>query len=431
MKRKTRWMMAALLAVGLLAGCGQEHEQKEPEKDETVSDVPDDTSKEEGHAPEDEGQWYAKGDEIEGQCFDVELEPVGEVSFRAYDPGEEAGKYGDAVFLIWKNGVIWQQLEGMTRDNVREGRILESVDAVSFGDYNQDGWDDILVISTYTDSQEEPGSEVRYYEGGSQGNFALMRELSETMTDELSVFTIAGARDYLETEFGLQKPGQTETDAGEGALDVARQLDLITAERKLWRGEEEYVDYSYMVADLDQNGRLEIINASIQGTGLFTYAKCYEVNSEGTGLEEVLLDVDAADYSAWPDFIVEEAPVYYDSASSLYWYATVDFMRNGAAENVTIQTIMAKEQGTVREEFLAADHVTATENSESHTYYDGAEAEISLGEYEKAVEERCAGMEKKTAQFGWLYMKAGEVDSYSEEELRQKLGESWDGFKIS
>ena len=102
MRRRNHWIgLAFLLALGLLAGCsrGQEPEQgqgeqqsREPEQsqeeqeDETGTDVSQDT-------PKDAGQWYAKGDEIEGQCFDAVLEPLGAVSFRSYDPGEAAGEY--------------------------------------------------------------------------------------------------------------------------------------------------------------------------------------------------------------------------------------------------------------------------------------------------------------------------------------------------
>lgn len=432
MKRRNQWLgLAFLLAVGLLAGCSQDagqepkqgQEQSQTEEEGTETEVPQDGT-------DEENGWYARGDEIEGQCFDTVLKPLGEVSFRSYDPGEDAGEYGDVVFLIKKNGVIWQQLEGMTEDNIREGLKVESVDAVSFGDYNQDGCDDILVICTYIDSQEEPTCEVRYYEGSSQGNFTLMGELSRTMTGELSTFTISGVRDYLAAEFGLQ--GEEPAEAGgtqQSTLDVAGQLDLIAANRELWRGTEDYVDYDYIVTDLDQNGRLEIMSASIQGTGLFTYASCFEVNAEGTGLDAVILG--ESEYDAWPDIIVNKARAYYDSEADTYWYEIDDYMRDGAAKGVTIQMLLTKNGESMVVEALGADLRISSENSESHTYYNADGDEVTKEEYEEAVSRRCEGMEYKTVLLGWLYMQAGEIDLFSEEELRQKLEESWSGFQIS
>ncbi len=440
MRRRNHWIgLAFLLALGLLAGCsrGQEPEQgqgeqqsREPEQsqeeqeDETGTDVSQDT-------PKDAGQWYAKGDEIEGQCFDAVLEPLGAVSFRSYDPGEAAGEYGDAVFLIWKNNAVWQQLDGMTEDNLREGLKVKSVDAVSFGDYNQDGFDDILIISTYLDSQEESVGEVRYYEGSSQGNFNLMRELSGTMTQELTSYTIAGAREYLATEFGLPKePAGAGTGGnGQSTLDAAEQLDLIAANRELWRGTEDYIDYCYIVTDLDQNGRLEVMNASLQGSGMFTYAVCYEVNAEGTGLDPI--SQGETEYDAWPDIAVNKAQVHYDSTADAYWYEIDDYMRDGAAKGVTVRMLLTKNGKSIATETLGADMRVSTENSESHTYYNGEGDEIALEEYENVVSRRCQGMEHKTVLFGWLYMEPGEIDLFSEEELRRKLEESWNGFRIS
>lgn len=420
MKKRGRWIvLISLVAAGLAAGCGGQQEPGEPEKDGVTLAVEDDT-------PKEDSQWYPKGEEIEGQCFSVRLEPVGEAEFLSYWPGEAAGENGDAVFLIQKNGVVWQQLEGVTEDNIRQGMTLKQVEAVSFGDENRDGWDDILIICSYSGQGKDTDYEVRYYEGSSQGNFLLARDQSEAVTNKLEDYTIAAVRAYLATGNGNQNEEPTEDT--KDALDTDRQLKLIADGSALWRGGDEYADYSYAVTDLDQNGRLEIVSASIQGTGLFTYVECFEVSEDGTQLDK--LSFGASEDEAGPDIIVDTSTVYYDSAEAVYWYGFDDLMRASAAESAVVKTILAKEGDAITVEALASDEISADETSESHTYYDAQGTEITKAEYDGILDQRCAGMEKKTARLSWIGGGSKEIGSYSLDEICKRLERSWEGFEI-
>ena len=51
------------------------------------------------------------------------------------------------------------------------------------------------------------------------------------------------------------------------APEVNDQLDLIAANADLWKQDVEFGLWGFTVTDLDHNGRLEIISASVQGTG--------------------------------------------------------------------------------------------------------------------------------------------------------------------
>ena len=65
------------------------------------------------------------------------------------------------------------------------------------------------------------------------------------------------------------------------AINVEKQIDVIMNNIDTWNlstDEDIYAPYGYAITDLDQNGRLEIIASSCQGTGIYTYSNYYEVN---------------------------------------------------------------------------------------------------------------------------------------------------------
>lgn len=379
---------------------------------------------------DEESPWYPRGERIEEQCFDTILEPVGKVSFTSCWPGDSVKEHGDAVFLIEKNGVIWQQLEGMTENNIRENLVLIQVEAVSFADSNQDGYDDIFLILSYVNEQKEECCEVRYYSGSDTGSFALERALSEELTEELTEPTIAAAKAYLKEKFGFEDEPEASTVV-EGVTDSEWQLKLIAENVELWRYEEDYLSCGYAVTDLDQNGRLEILASSMQGTGLYTYTICFEVNEAGDGMDQVVLDSEVLMFlGSEPDIMQKTATVYCDSAEAVYRYLFDDTMRISAASCVNTQMILWKEGSQLLVDPLAYEDISAGEDFETHTYQTMDGEELTKSAYNSLADEKYSGLSKRTARFGWLYLGREEFDSYDFSELCSKLEESWEDFDI-
>lgn len=111
--------------------------------------------------------------QIEDQTFQVDINPFGKVMFGSYRPDTELEPLGDATFLFYKDGKVISALEGMTEDNIRTDKPFQKVEAVSFPDYNSDGYQDIIIICSYTlsgDSEEGTAeSEIRVYKGSLEG----------------------------------------------------------------------------------------------------------------------------------------------------------------------------------------------------------------------------------------------------------------------
>ena len=62
------------------------------------------------------------------------------------------------------------------------------------------------------------------------------------------------------------------------------QRALIERSRNVWEPDLEYETWFSAITDLDHNGRLELLLASLQGSGLYTWVNVWEVNENYSGL---------------------------------------------------------------------------------------------------------------------------------------------------
>ena len=172
------------LAVGSIclfaAGCGQRTDQAVLINDAAESTEPvtgeTDTSKTDTETVLQETETAMRGNKISEQSFDVELAPLGKVSFSSYAPAE---KQGDVIFTIEQQGTEIAELEGMESDNRRKNDQFYAVEAVSFPDYDGDGAADIITICSYQPENDDKFLEARIYKGIASGQFTLEKELSK------------------------------------------------------------------------------------------------------------------------------------------------------------------------------------------------------------------------------------------------------------
>ena len=158
----------------------------------------------------------------------------------------------------------------------------------------------------------------------------------------------------------------------------------------------------YAFTDLDRNGRLEVLIASTQGSGLFTYADCWEVNAAFDGLDHCTADYAEEEFFAWPDIIVEEAPCYYDSASGLRHYLFTDLTRDGAAHHYETLCDLCLSDGKLGYQPLASRE-TRDDDSGTHILCtDAVGNAISEAEFEAWPSRVYAGMEQSTQSFTWI-----------------------------
>lgn len=227
-------------------------------------------------------------------------------------------------------------------------------------------------------------------------------------------------------------PSPKEAGKAEKGIDYERQIALIAEKAELWKGDEEQVTepYFYAVTDLDQNGRLELIQSICQGTGFYTYTRLWEVNAEGTDLIACAYAV--AEEESQPDVIANPDGAYFDEAQNRYYYIFRDDLRIGGAEYVQDWVAFSLRDGAVSTSLLGQKHTIYEENGVEVTVYTDADgAEIDEAAYNRAAEKAFSDLMAMDATIGWTdYMVSAEMDRLTTEELREVLKTSWKGFAV-
>lgn len=232
-----------------------------------------------------------------------------------------------------------------------------------------------------------------------------------------------------------------ETDA----LSVEQQLRLIARSQETWRLEYREKDepnyyqgsghYWYVVTDLDQNGRLELISAATNGNGYRFGNECYEVSPSGDLLEKVKISPELAPIS--------ELTVYQDKKSDSTHYVICNMDKGGAAYHEHRWQDVVKKGKSV----TSSTYASYVNDNEKYTYYKGDFGKkIEEKKYKRLLAGQFDGMEEEKGYFSWFQLNEFEKDengwnkadlsaeeriqAVTEEERIQKLTESYQGFRI-
>lgn len=221
--------------------------------------------------------------------------------------------------------------------------------------------------------------------------------------------------------------------------EIQSQIILISREMNTWLPDADTLSnpnmhFSFMIADLDQDGRLEVVEET-QGKRYYEET-IYEVSEDGKKLvkckgsgsdeeDEVSIDGDGDTQEA-----------YYDSATGRYYYRTQtnhgtpyveddqdyrheyegDFCLNG---NVI-------EKRKFKEYKIYSYDIDDWDELKGYGTEDG---KVSEDQYEAAVRKHWKGMEKKKVSFGWSDM-GYHLRSMTEKEVQVRLARLWQEFSI-
>lgn len=215
MKHNTKKWLASFLCMtlcGILTACGSGKESltEDMKNSETIQINETDMGAQQENGTEEENGGMVEDRLIGEQTFEVTLEPLGRVTFASYQPDTKQNPLGDALFEIQETGGKTSVLEGIFENNIRDNDRFNKVEAVSFPDYNSDGFSDIIIICNYSSaSGSDMGngySEARIYRGSEDGLFALEKELSEAANSALAEKTVQSVLGFL----GAEKQGETQ-----------------------------------------------------------------------------------------------------------------------------------------------------------------------------------------------------------------------------
>ena len=217
------------------------------------------------------------------------------------------------------------------------------------------------------------------------------------------------------------------TEAAVPQLSPEEQKRILEQTRELWAFAEPHESpWFYTFTDLDHNGRLEVIAATTQGSGVYTTVHFYEVLPDGSGIANCYHEgVEIEGPDDWPEIILDSIPCHYDAAADCYYYPCENLTRDGYAHQYYSWQILCLKDGVADWEFLASKNVNwrDEDTGEEHpdaviTCEDAAGNPISEQEYDSIVEKRLAGMEKTELPLDWVQVENPwpEGESWLEEE---------------
>lgn len=194
-------------------------------------------------------------------------------------------------------------------------------------------------------------------------------------------------------------PAPTE----EGLLSVEGQRAFLMDHFDQWAFADPYYEpWFYTFTDLDHNGRLEVIAASTQGSGIFTYAECWEMNDAFNGLHHCSPEQD--EWDAWPELIMESAPCYFDRSTGLYHYLFTDLTRDDAAHYYESPMDVCLADGQLTKTPLAFRETEYTNPDTVPVILckDANGNPISEQDYNIAVKRAFSGLEKARLDMEWM-----------------------------
>ena len=178
------------------------------------------------------------------------------------------------------------------------------------------------------------------------------------------------------------------------------QLKLLAENFSSFQPSDAADPWSYTVTDLDHNGRLELIAASVQGAGRSTYVKAWEVNEDGTSIEEVKVNIPVDE--SFPDILTENADTFYSPSGDTWSYTFYDNIVLSADEAYYAKCAVGLQGGSLGFQQLAVQHTVVTNGYADTTYMDNSGMIISGEQYNNAGSASTADMVKSSTNFDWI-----------------------------
>lgn len=201
---------------------------------------------------------------------------------------------------------------------------------------------------------------------------------------------------------------------------LAEQIAVFVNNQSTWQQNSEFELWQYTLADLDFNGRLELIAATCNGTGLFTTAYIYEINEDLSSIAKC--EDSLSEYEDFTDLLVSTTNYFFDEDSGSFCYLFTNVTRNGASENYESLDAISLTQGKITITKIAGIRSVYDElGLLSQTYEDKDGKEITEEQYYSAVNTVYPHMSQlSTCSFNWI--------AVIDEKLPDRLSDSYQAF---
>lgn len=189
--------------------------------------------------------------------------------------------------------------------------------------------------------------------------------------------------------------------------DIDLQLNLLYSQISGLKQDASRNTWYYSVTDLDHDGNLELVAASLHPLDRSTNLAIWEVSADRVGLSAVQVVKDEDE--SFPDIMTDAADCYHDASSDTWSYVFYDNLVISDYEVYTVKTAVTMKDGAISYKPLAIQHLLVGLNTRTVDYMDASGLAISPEAYNAAGTAEFASCERSSTSFAWLT--AADLDS--------------------
>ena len=158
--------------------------------------------------------------------------------------------------------------------------------------------------------------------------------------------------------------------------------------------------WSYAVTDLDHNGRLELLAASVQGDGRYTHVMAWEMGADLKSAAPIQVNV--PEDESFPDILTDSADTFYNQVSNTWIYMFYDNIVFSADEAYYAKCAVKLADDGLSFQQLAIQHNQAAGGIVNTAYMDNSGNAITGEQYNAAGTEGPAELIKSSTNFEWV-----------------------------
>lgn len=221
-------------------------------------------------------------------------------------------------------------------------------------------------------------------------------------------------------------------------IEIRNQIEIFAQERDKWAVDIDFADekYCFTLADLDMDGKVELIVSNVGGTGYFSYSRFYKIDDTGK-LKE--LDTTFTEGDSQPDImdmVADEMDVtaYFNiiNGTGSTNFIVYDYMKASPDCYIYRVSSLTIIDDVVTETQLATqwDTYEGPDYTQTTSYKDYNGAELTKDEYDNYVTAyyEAQNATKHMAHFQWKNV--SDIINASESETIQMLMESYEAYSF-
>ncbi len=229
-------------------------------------------------------------------------------------------------------------------------------------------------------------------------SIALMLALALTLSagafaDNVSV-NAATAGSAVQTTIPASAPVRASDDSAN------TQIQYLFANFSSFQQPEASGKWSYAVTDLNHNGQLELLAASVQGDGRYTYVKGWEVGADLSSVSEIQVSVPQDE--TFVDIVADTADTFFNPDNGAWFYMFYDNIVLNADESYYVKCAVNYTGGTLAFQQLAIQHNQKTGGVINTSYMDNNGGMITSEQYNAAGSVGPAQLIRSSTNFEWL-----------------------------